>query len=284
MRVFPEDRLEAPPVELTAARLEQTRDAFDGVAATYDGANRANALIAAMRAHTLAAVTSRLPADARLLDLGCGPGADAVALAERGHRVVATDWSPAMAAAARERASRSSCCNRIEVLHLGIHDVGRLRGRIFDGVYSDLGPLNCVPDLCAAARTLATLLRPGGLFVASVIGRVCPWEVARYGLAGRWHRASVRFARGFVPVPLEGRTVWMRYYDPDEFDRVFVDAGFRRVARRALGLLTPPPYLDAFASRHPRAIDRLRRLEDTVAAWPGVNRLGDHFLTVLARR
>ncbi|MCP4383767.1 MAG: class I SAM-dependent methyltransferase [Hyphomicrobiales bacterium] len=34
------------------------------------------------------------PAKARVLDLGCGQGRDALFIARRGHRVVAVDWSP----------------------------------------------------------------------------------------------------------------------------------------------------------------------------------------------
>src|SRR5262249_37855084 len=96
-------------------------------------------------------------------------------------------------------------------------------------------------------------------------------------------RALVRFRRGLVPVPLEGRTVWTRYYTPREFERVFGGAGLTRVSLRALGLLVPPPYLHAFASRHPLLVASLQRLEDRVAAWPLVRACGDHFLIVLRK-
>ena len=46
----------------------------------------------------------------------------------------------------------------------------------FDAAFSNFGPLNCVEDLPAVARQLHEVLRPGGVLVASVIGRVCPWE------------------------------------------------------------------------------------------------------------
>jgi magnesium-protoporphyrin O-methyltransferase len=62
-----------------------------------------------------------LPEDlrgARVLDAGCGPGAFAVALAERGARVVAADVSPTLVALARERAAGQCGARHIE-WHVG---------------------------------------------------------------------------------------------------------------------------------------------------------------------
>ena len=43
----------------------------------------------------------------RVLELGCGPGIDAVSMAERGLEVTATDYAPEFVAIARARSSRS---------------------------------------------------------------------------------------------------------------------------------------------------------------------------------
>ncbi len=155
-----------------------------------------------------------VPAGAHLLDLGCGPGADAEHFARRGDRVVAIDWSPAMVEQAERRIRQSGLGDRVEVQHLGIHEIDRLAPAAFDAVYSNFGALNCVPDLAAALRGIAGRLRPGGFLIASVIGRICPWEVAFYLARGDWRRATVRFASDPVAVPLDGRTVWTRYYSP----------------------------------------------------------------------
>ena len=86
-----------------------------------------------------------------------------------------------------------------------------------------------------------------------------------------------------MPVPLEGGTVWTQYYTPRAFERIFAAAGLTRVSLRTLGLFVPPPYLQAFALRHPALIDRLQRLEDAVCHWPGIRAWGDHFLIVLRK-
>jgi SAM-dependent methyltransferase len=263
--------------------LDDTREAFDGVASDYDRTNGANPTLRAMRRRVLETIVAHVPPRSRVLDLGCGPGADAEVLARAGYSVVAIDWSPAMVDAARRRMSDAGLAAKVQVLRTGIHELDSLPREAFDAAYSNFGPLNCVPSLSDAARLLAERLRPGGVFIASVIGRVCPWEIALYLSRGNLERASVRFAAGFVPVPLNGRTVWTRYYSAPEFEHVFVAAGFRRVSLRALGLLVPPPYMEGFVARHSTFVGVLQRLEDRLARWPVLRGWGDHFLVVLEK-
>jgi SAM-dependent methyltransferase len=282
--VLVENVVEERAVALGRA-LRQTQQAFDGVAAVYHRDNAENGTLCAMRARVRAAIDAFVPPRSHLLDLGCGPGGDAEHLARRGHRITAIDWSPAMVAEASRRVRAAAVADRVDVLQVGIHELDRLAAShgAFDAAYSNFGPLNCVDDLPAAARLIAARLRTGGVLVASVIGRVCPWEIALYLSRGNAARAVVRFRRGLVPVPLEGRTVWTRYYTPAAFARVFAAAGFACVSRRTLGLFVPPPYLDGFADRHPALVGVLQRLEDRVAAWPGIRACGDHFLIVLRK-
>jgi SAM-dependent methyltransferase len=268
----------------TAPVLNDTRIAFDSVAADYDRSNTANPLLSAMRQRVMDAVCRWLPAGSHVLDLGCGPGTDHEGLTRAGYRITAIDWSPAMVSEARRRALGLSADGRIQVHQLGIQELDRLPPGPYDGACSNFGPLNCVPDLRDAARQIAAPMRPGGVLVASVIGRVVPWELALYGMRADWTRARVRFARDFVEVPLNGGRVWTRYYTPAEFEAPFRREGFTRVALRTLGLFVPPPYLDGFAGRHPRLVRALQRLEDGVGGWPGVRCWGDYFLIVLRKR
>jgi len=269
-----------PPVDQT---LVETQRAFDGVASTYARSNAENPVLRVMRRRALAALERWVPCGSHVLDLGCGPGADLESLAARGYRVTALDWSAGMVDEARRRVRAAALQGRVDVHHLGIQELDRLSPALYDAAYSNFGPINCVPDVHVAARLIADRLRPGGVLIASVIGRVCPWEIMLYVSRGDWARAFVRFSQAPVPVPLERRTVWTRYYTPGSFEQAFGEAGFSRVSLRALGLLVPPPYLLGFASRHPGLVSGLQSLEDLVADWPGVRACGDHFLIVLRR-
>jgi len=266
------------------ARLHDTQQAFDSVAADYDGPRGNNAAIQDMRAEMWRWLDQSFAPRSRLLDLGCGTGLDAVHLAGLGHRVTASDWSPAMVERTRDRAQQSGLGDQVEALAVGAHELARIEGQArFDGIYSNLGPLNCVPDLAELSAQCARLLSPGGVMVFTVIGRYCPWEFMHYVARGRWQRAGIRFARGTVPVGMNGKTIWTRYYTPVEFCRPF-QAEFSVEQMRGLCVFVPPPYLLGLRDRHPAWHERLWRLDRRVAGWPGIRQLGDHFLVVLRKR
>jgi SAM-dependent methyltransferase len=266
---------------LTRDALAATRRAFDAVAPTYGDANDGNPVIRMMRARTLAAVRRHVPVGARLLDMGCGPGPDTIAMATLGYDVTAVDWSPVMAAQTASAIRAHQLDDRARSHVLGIHELDQLPAQAWHGAYANLGPLNCVPDLPAAAKAIARRLVPGGVCVASVIGRHCPWEWAIYGARRDWARMTVRYHQGFVPVPLEGHTVWTHYLSPGECTSAFVSAGFQVVGLRALGLAVPPPYLEGFCRRHPHLLRGLTLVDDLVGTWPGLRHWGDHFLVEL---
>ncbi|MDB6098104.1 MAG: hypothetical protein QOK23_3122 [Gammaproteobacteria bacterium] len=271
-------------ISLSGPQLRETRDAFDSVAADYDGPRGNNDQIQAMRNEAWHALDAAFPKSSRLIDLGCGTGLDAIRMAKLGHLVTAVDWSPLMVQRTGERAVREQVAGRIRAIFLGAHELQRLDGAgQFDGVYSNLGPLNCVPDLADVSRECARLLRPGGTLVFTVIGRICPWEIAHYLRRRRWARAIVRFARQPVPVGMNNHTIWTRYYGPREFYRAF-SRDFKLEHFRGLCVFAPPPYLTGVREKHPRLHARLWSLDRQFSALPLIRAMGDHFLIMMKKR
>jgi SAM-dependent methyltransferase len=202
-------------------------------------------------------------------------------LAQSGRTVLATDWAPLMVERTAQRAASAGVTARVQALCLGAHQLAQLDG-IFDGAYSNFGPLNCVPDLREFAQQCHRLLRPGGKLVFSVIGRICPWEYFHY----RWRRperARIRGTAGAVPVGMNRHTIWTTYFRPREFYRSF-EREFELVDYRGLSLFLPPPYLLDWHQRHPRLGRMLGRVDDMTGHWPLLRNAGDHFLIVMRRR
>ena len=265
-------------------QLRETREAFDSVASDYDGPRGNNDLIQDMRAEMWRTLDATFAPGSTLMDLGCGTGLDAVRMARLGHDVTAADWSPRMVDRTRDRAEREQLAERVHSVTVGGHELDRIRqSGLFDGIYSNLGALNCVPDLEATAAQCERLLKPRGALVFAVIGRLCPWEIGHYALRGRWQRIRVRFAPDMVAVGMNKRIVWTRYYTPRELYGAF-RTRFTLESSRGLCLFAPPPYLTEFRRRHPLWYERLRRLDRHVAGWPGLRNFGDHFLVVMRKR
>jgi SAM-dependent methyltransferase len=265
-------------------RLRETQDAFDSVAADYDGQRGNNELIQDMRSEMWRWLDAIFPAPRRVIDIGCGTGLDAIRMAQLGHQVTAIDWSPQMVRRTADRACREGVTERVRVLALGAHELDQLEGEgTYEGAYSNLGPLNCVPSLREVSRDCARLLKPGGTLVFTVIGRICPWEIAHYLRRRQYARVKVRFARGLVPVSMNKHAIWTRYYGPREFYRAF-EHHFTLTHYRGLCVFAPPPYLTAIREKHPAAYERLWRLDRRIAGWPLLRATGDHFLIVMRKR
>src|ERR1700723_3532317 len=262
-------------------QLHETRDAFDSVAADYDGPRGNNALIQDMRSEMWRTLDSTFAPGSRLMDLGCGTGLDAVRMARVGHHVTATDWSQRMVERTRQRAEQGQLADRVQAISVGAHELFRIRGDAqFDGAYSNLGALNCVPDLAEMAAQCARLLKPRATLGFSVIGRICPWEIGYYALKRNWGRLKIRFAPAMVPVGMNKRVVWTRYYTPREFYRAF-ERQFALEYFRGLCVLAPPPYLTGMKENHSRVYERLWALDRRTSGWPLLRNMGDHFVIVM---
>ena len=138
--------------ELAQPILHDTRRAFDAAAAGYHQSNADNPILRHMRTRAMDAIAARVPRGARVLDLGCGPGADAETLARTGRFVTAIDASPAMVAETERRLAAAGLQDAVDAHVLGIHELDSLPPSTFDAAYSNFGPLNCVPSLNDAAR------------------------------------------------------------------------------------------------------------------------------------
>jgi SAM-dependent methyltransferase len=102
---------------------------------------------------------------ARILDLGCGTGRNAVVLAQQGAKVIAVDESADLLAAARERAEAADV--RVELHQAGLAELAFLRSDSIDAAISVMA-LASADDLARVLRQAHRVLKPEAAFVCSV--------------------------------------------------------------------------------------------------------------------
>jgi SAM-dependent methyltransferase len=252
--------------------------AFDAIADGYDSQFTATTIGATMRRAVWSRCAARFAAGSRVLEMNCGTGEDALWLTRRGIHVFATDISQAMLQVARSKLAASPGGASAHFRRLSWEELGTLDEAPFDGVLSNFGGLNCVSDLRAAARSLATKLRPGGIALLCIMGPLVPWEWIWFLAKGDPRRALRRLRRSGT----QWSGVTIRYASIAETRRAFAPE-FRMLRASAIGALLPPPYTEKRMSRFPRAIETLncieRRLE---TVWP-LPMLADHYLLELER-
>jgi ubiquinone/menaquinone biosynthesis C-methylase UbiE len=247
---------------------------FDDLAPRYDAEFTNTAVGTALRRIVWARLVATFRPSQRILELGCGTGEDAVRLAMAGIDVVATDASPAMLDVAREKAGRAGCLERVEFLCVPMEDVGHaLRGRHFDGVFSNFGALNCVRDLSSLSAGLARLLTVDGALIWVIMGRRVPWEWVWYLLRGDRQRAFRRYrAEG-----IEWRGLTIRYPTPAQVTALLTPR-FAVTRVSPLGIVLPPSYAAHWVNRSPRALSVMTCIEEVAQRSPTLASWSDHYL------
>ncbi len=270
---------------MAISRYNELAQAFDTIAPGYDQVyGLENSLLMAwFRQENLDLLQATFAQEANLLEIGCGTGEEAIYLAQQGYRITATDVSPEMVAITRQKARLAGLDDRLTAITLPAGRLHELEHQAqFDGAYASFGCLNCEPDLPGLASALADLVKPGGAFVCSVMARVSPFEILWFlvhrqpGTATRrlksgWQLANVNSGTGeqaTISVPT-------RYLSRKELVSAFTPhLSFER--SRAMGLLVPPPYLEAIYRRRLSFWRRMAILERRLRyAWPWRG-IGDH--------
>ncbi len=257
--------------------------AFDSMAPRYDATYLDNPSMRLMRSRVRAHLTGSLEPGDRILDLGCGTGEDALFLARAGYRVVGADFSPEMVRIARQKAAEEGLGERTEFRRLDITSLAEeLPGddSAFDAVLSDFGGLNTIPDLSILDRPVSRLLKPGGRFVACVMGRHCVWDWLTEIAHLRIDEARNRRRNGTV-VRVKGYAVRTYFPTPREFTRAF--GSLRPVHVQALALFVPPPRIMAGRGHLDPLWQALDAIEQPFARLPLLAGAGDHFLAVLEK-
>ena len=253
--------------------------AFDDMAGTYDATFTDTKVGRALREIVWSRLEQVFRPSQRILELGCGTGEDAVWLASRGVRVVATDPSLQMIRMAHRKTLSADCQVRIEFRCVAMEDIGSFAdGDVFDGVLSNFGAVNCVQDLQTLVANVADRLAPGAPLLWVVMGRHAPWEWLWYLMRGRWGKAWRRMR----PDGIEWRGLTISYPTPAQVRSLLLP--YFAVTRLApLGVALPPSYAAAWLERWPLAATVLTRLErwaqrsSMLASW------SDHFIVEAVR-
>jgi len=217
----------------------------------------------------------------RVLELNCGTGEDAMHLASRGVTVRAYDASPGMVAVARERIKNCEASSDVSVELLAIEDINRLRGQVFDGVFSNFSGLNCVENLQAVAGDLLRLLRPGGIALLCLSSPICAFETVWFVMHGEFGK-SVRRWSGKTIAKVESLQVPVWYPSVSSIEQSF-SPWFQLRDVTAVGLFIPPSYAESWAARHPRTFKFLGSMDTALRQLPMLRVLGDHVLLTFER-
>lgn len=259
--------------------LATIAEAFSRTAEKYDAFSQNHPHLTRMRGKVYAHLARLLPPGAHILELNAGTGTDAVQLARQGYFVHATDIAGGMLDRVREKIDQLSLGERVTVQECSFTNLFRIEGGPFDAVFSNLGGLNCIPDLLPVIRCLPQVLRPGGLVTWVLMPPICLWELATF-FTGQGRLAFRRLSHHGTRAHLEGLYFDIYYFIPRQVIAWFGDE-YDLLALEGLSVITPTAESKNLALRFPRIYRALSWLDDRLSPHPPWRGWGDFYMLSL---
>jgi len=258
---------------------ETIAEAFSRTAPKYDAFGEDHPHLARLRGKVYAHLERFLRPGARILELNAGSGVDAVHLAQHGYFLHAIDIAPGMLARFQEKVERLDLQERITIQNCSFTELEKISGGLFDAVFSNMGGLNCIPDLSPVIRRLPTLLRPGGVVTWVIMPPVCLWELAEiFRLHPRL--AFRRFSKDGTRSHLEGLFFNVYYYSPNFVQQCFGE-NYDLLSLEGLSVITPTTESKNLTKRFPRFYQALAWLDDRLAPRKPWSGWGDFYILSL---
>lgn len=242
---------------------------------------------------TLALIDISIPAPAKILDLGGGPGRYTLAMAERGHHCQLVDISSRFVEEANARISRSPPGTETPPAIVGnATDLSAFEDASFDGILA-LGPfyhLTKPAERIKAANECFRVLRPGGTILAAFIPKIS-------GVADLVERAarapdqvnvftySTAVSDGIYNNPSPGGFQSGCFMTPNEAGKLFCSSGFqltRTVSIRSI-LYGKESAFREIARNEPALAKTIQEHADELATEESIASTCGHALVVAIR-
>ena len=217
----------------------------------------------------------RKPGD-KILEVNAGTGTDAIYFARQGFRIHATDVAEGMVQEVEKKASQMSLKAKITTQVASFTDLAPVTGSPYQACFSNIGGLNCIPDLKAFVTQLRLVLDPGAVVTIVVMPRYCPWEWLEV-FRGRFGVAARRLNQAGAVVSPK-RVPYRIYYHNARHVISSFRPKFRLIKQQSLSLFAPPMDRKQFSKRHPRFYRLLVSLDNLLSKVYPFNQLGDFII------
>lgn len=254
--------------------------AFDIISERFDS-ELENDVTRRIRKRIYSTIGGLVPPGSNLLDINCGTGIDAVALATQGYAVTGIDISSKMVEQARQKASRAQL-RTVQFFQGSFERLSQVVDPPFDLVISNFGGLNCTDDLLNVGAEIARVTSPSGFCLAVVMSPFSLWETLSYAVRGKWSDSFRRMRKDTLATGFQERTFKVCYHSPSALVRAF-SPWFSVKQLIGLNIFSPTPQATSFVRSYPRFAGALERLDSLVESLPLLRSVGDHYMIVLQR-
>jgi ubiquinone/menaquinone biosynthesis C-methylase UbiE len=256
--------------------------AFDQIASSYDETFTYTEVGKRQRNIVWNYLKRILPFDKQLdiLELNCGTGEDAIFLANRGYRVIATDVSETMLNIANEKILENGLDNQVHTQKVNVEELSESTfDKKFDLIFSNFGGINCVDEevLGMLSNEYKLLLNPNGRVILVLMPRFCLWESIYFITKLKLNESIRRSRTEYTTVKVGGSNVKIYYYSPSIIVKKFSN-NFIVKKIIPIGFFIPPSYLESYFTKKKKTLNLLTSLEEKTSNFSLLSKVADHFL------
>jgi ubiquinone/menaquinone biosynthesis C-methylase UbiE len=271
-------------ISATYSNEQLAADAFSKQSFVFDEIYSNNTIINYKRERVRNHVLNFLPQQSNILELNSGTGADAIFFASFGHRVNATDISEGMQKILKQKVEKNNLQGNISTELYSFTQLNKLQNKgPYDLIFSNFAGLNCTDKLPDVLASFNSLLKPGGVVTLVMLPKFCLWETALL-IRGKFKTATRRFfSRNGRKAKIENVFFTCWYYNQSYIIKK-LRQNFEVLNVEGLCTIVPPPYIENFAEKHPRAWKYLKTKEDKYKSkWPW-KLIGDYYILSLRKK
>ena len=265
--------------------MKTVRKAFNDQALFYDDEFTNSQIGQAQRKQVWRLLKSYIKPNMEVLEINCGTGTDAIELAKKGLKVIATDIAEQMIEKAQEKKNQIAENLNVQFYRMSFEEINRQQfPQRFDLVFSNFGGLNCIsPETTSQlSYNLATLVKPKGFLFLVYMTKYCLWEKAYY----LWKKDTENGVRRRKSMPVKVKLgekkidVW---YHPSKEVATYFKPDFTLNASFPVGLFVPPSYLEHFFSSK-KSILQLLEMMDQFLGFSLFSDYADHQALIFQKR
>lgn len=222
-----------------------------------------------------------------ILELNCGTGEDALWLAHKENRILATDISSEMLGFAKQKAKGIV---NIKFQLLDINNLNVIsnqknlenKSQKFDLIFSNFGGLNCLskPQLKIFFKNASKLLTENGKIICVIMPKNCVWENTYLFITGKWKQLFRRNTSESIDVKVGNSIVKTWYYNPKEITELTISK-YSIESFKPIGFFIPPSYLESFFKNKIGLLNILNWMEKRVKYLSFLSRYSDHYIISL---
>lgn len=220
--------------------------------------------------------------DAKILEINCGTGEDALHFGNLGAQVLATDISGKMVGEAQKKTQdlANVSCQVLDINKLSDFEP---KGK-YDLIFSNFGGLNCLSEneLQMFFTNATQKLEKDGVLALVIMPNFCLWESFYFSSKLQFSKAFRRRLKNGVTANVDGQKVKTYYYSPSQIKEFANEFTVLKIT--PIGFYTPPSYLNNFFQNRPKTIKKLAKRDENRLNRGYLASLSDHFLICLQKK